>query len=244
MDAEGTRSTLASLVARRVLDAELAALAWLLIEDGVPVVVVGSAPLEERVAVASALVSVDARQAALVLDADADPPTVARLSALLQGGARVGLVLAAADLEAALEHLHGPPAALPYDAIRRLGVVLVLDRADGGARVSVAHYLRPTERDAQGHVQRRAPAVLAAWEHAGGTWEHYAWGILPELADRVGRTQSDLEQRQLDRVGFLVTMARHGPMAPAEWRTAVSRYLATEATRTPAVRDRGSAPKA
>jgi hypothetical protein len=224
---------LADLVARRTLDAELAALAWLLVEGGVPLVVAGAAPLTERAEVASALVTADPRRPAVVIDADTEPPTVARLSALIQGGTSVALVLSAVDLETTLERLHDAPAGLPYDAIRRLGVVLVLDVAAPGPRVTIAHYLRPTERDGQGHVQRRAPAVLAAWDEAIGGWEHFAWGVAPELADRIDRSGADLEQRQLDRAGFLTAMARSGTTSVEEWRTVVTRYLATEASRTP-----------
>jgi hypothetical protein len=229
-----TPPTLASLVAERMLDAELAALTWLLVEGGAPVVVAGAESLAHRTELAVALVSVDPRRPAVVIDADAEPPKIARLSALLQGGTAVGLVSEATDLEAVLDRFHAAPVELPYDAIRRLGVVLILDRTPDGPRVDVAHYLRPTERDGQGHVQRRSPAVLAAWDSMSATWEHYAWGITPELADRVDRSQADLEQRQLDRAGFLTTMARSDPMDANEWRTVVTRYLATEATRTPA----------
>lgn len=229
-----TPPNLASQVAEHVLDADLAALAWLLVEGGVPVVVVGSASLPERAALASALLSADPRRPAVVIDADAEPPTIARLAALLQGGSGVALVSGASDLEAVLEQLHAAPAELPFDAVRRLGLVLVLERAAQGPRVAVAHYLRPTERDGQGHVQRRAPAVLAAWDEAAGAWEHFAWGITPELADRVDRSQADLEQRQLDRAGFLSAMARSEPLGREAWESVVSRYLATEATRTPA----------
>jgi hypothetical protein len=229
-----TQPTLASLVRERVLDAELGALLWLLVEGGVPVVVAGSANQSQRTGLATALVSVDARRAAVVLDVETQPPTLVRLAALLQGGTAVGLVAGADDLEGVLERLHAPPAELPYDAIRRLGVVVLLARTPDGPRVDVAHYLRPTERDREGHVQRRSPAVLTAWDGLSATWEHYAWGITPELAERVDRSQADLEQRQLDRTGFLTAIGRSDPMTAQEWQAVVVRYLATEATRTPA----------
>jgi len=228
------KPNLATWIAERALDADLAALVWLLVEGGVPVVVAGSASQADRAALASALLSVDPRRPAVILDADADPPTIAGLAALLQGGSGVALVSAAADLAAVLEHLHAAPAELPYDAIRRLGVVVVLDRSPDGPRVTAAHYLRPTERDGQGHVQRRAPAVLVAWDEATKAWEHYAWAMTPELADRVDRSHADLEQRQLDRAGFLAAMVRSGPLSQDDWAAVVGRYLATEATRTPA----------
>jgi hypothetical protein len=204
------------------------------VEGGSPVVVVGSASQAERAELASAVLSADPRRPAVIFDADTEPPTIAGLAALLQGGSGVALVSGAADLEAVLERLHAPPAELPYDAIRRLGVVIVVDAGPRGPRVVAAHYLRPAERDGQGHVQRRAPAVLAAWDTVTQTWEHYAWAITPELADRVDRSQADLEQRQLDRAGFLSMMARSEALTPEAWATVVRRYLATEATRTPA----------
>jgi hypothetical protein len=116
--------------------------------------------------------------------------------------------------------------------------VLVYDRTPDGPRVNIAHYLRPTERDAEGHVQRRAPAVLTAWDGLSATWEHFAWGITPELADRVDRTQADFEQRQLDRRGFLHAISRGDPLSEEQWRVVVLRYLTTEATRTPATGQR------
>jgi hypothetical protein len=148
----------------------------------------------------------------------------------------VGLVLAAPDLQGVFDRLRADPASLPDDAIRRLGLVLVVDETVRGTRVRAAHYMRPTERDGQGHLQRRPPAVLATWDEATDGFEHYAWGIMPELADRVDRSQADLEQRQLDRAGFLATMARSGPVTADDWPMMVRRYLATEATRTPSPR--------
>lgn len=229
-----TLSNLATQIAESVLDVDLAALVWLLVEGGTPIVVVGPASLAERAALAAALLSTDPERAVVILDVDAEPPTMAGLAALLQGGSGVALVSDAADLEAVLERLHAPPVDLPYDAIRRLGVVIVLGAGPDGPRVVAAHYLRPTERDGQGHVQRRAPAVLAAWDEATASWEHYAWAITPELADRVDRSQADLEQRQLDRAGFLASMARSEALSSEAWAAVVRRYLATEATRTPA----------
>jgi hypothetical protein len=231
-------ATAATFVSERAIDAELTALVWLLVEGGVPVVVIGEATAADRTAFASSLVGVDPRRAAVVIDADAEPPTIPRLAAYLQGGTAIALVSDAPDLELALARFHAPPVELPYDAIRRLGVVLVLEESPNGPRISVAHYLRPTERDGQGHVQRRAPAVLAAWDDASASWEHFAWGITPELADRVDRSQADFEQRQLDRAGFLTAMARSDPMTMEQWRAVVTRYLATEATRTPATAPR------
>jgi hypothetical protein len=227
-------ANLAALVAERVMDPELAALLWLLVEGEVPLVVTGSAPSAERSAVAGAELSVDRARPFVLLDADAEPPTLTRLSALLRGGLAVGLVLSAPDLQGLFDRLRAAPASLPDDAIRRLGLILVVDDTVRGTRVVSAHYLRPTERDGQGHLQRRPPAVLATWDESSDSFEHYAWAITPELADRVDRSQADFEQRQLDRAGFLAKMARQGPITAEDWAVVVRRYLATEATRTPA----------
>ena len=50
------------------------------------------------------------------------------------------------------------------DDARDLGIVLVV--VDG--RLQVAHYVRPVERDAAGHLQHRPPAVLSARDSASG----------------------------------------------------------------------------
>ena len=50
--------------------------------------------------------------------------------------------------------LEADPSHLPDDAVRRLGTVLVLSSRPPGPRVVAAHYLRPTERDGGGHLQR------------------------------------------------------------------------------------------
>jgi hypothetical protein len=69
-----------------------------------------------------------------------------------------------------------------------------------------AHYLRPVERDGHGHLQRRPPAVLATWDAKHADFEHFAWGVTPELASRVGRTQADFERRQAGRARFLASI--------------------------------------
>jgi hypothetical protein len=114
--------------------------------------------------------------------------------------------------------------------VRRLGVVIVAEQAGAGLRCAVVHYLRPTERDAQGHVQRRPPAVLAAWDEHADAYEDYAWGITPELADRVDRSQADFEERHHDRSRFLATVAEAGE----GYAERVAGYLATEPPRIPA----------
>ena len=60
-------------------------------------------------------------------------------------------------------------------------------------RVVAAHYLRPVARDMHGHVQKLGPAVLATWDGRAGRFEHFGWGVTPELAMRTGRHAGDFE---------------------------------------------------
>jgi hypothetical protein len=223
-----------TLIAERALDPDQAALAWLLVEGGVPVVVIGPAPSEQRNAIARAIVSIDPRRPWVVLDADAEPPTLTRLGALLQGGTCLGIVLAAADLQDTMDRLSRPPSGLPEDAVRRLGMVMVADGAGDGGRCAIIHYLRPTERDGQGHIQRRPPAVLSAWDEATGIFEDYAWAVTPELADRVDRAQADFEDRWRDRARFLAEAVVAHDRPAHEQAGMIGRYLASEPPRTPA----------
>jgi len=224
--------SLPRLVAAGVLDAQLAALAWLLLEDGVPVNV-GGPGCDGRDALLDALV------AALPADRRPDPAAPAaerrlvRLAGTLAISTPPGLLraalsattgrsgLAAAieakDLAEVLAVLHGQ--GLADDEISFLGAVLVLgaDGEVGGgtrgspARVVAAHYLRPVARDAAGHVQRLGPAVLATWDPGRSEYDHFAWGIYPELAARTGRRAGDLEREHLDRAERLGSEAAPGP---------------------------------
>lgn len=231
-----------ALLRTGVLGPGLAGLAWLLVEGGVPVVVIGSAGSAERSAMAGALVSIDPARAFVVLDADVEAPTLARLSALLRGGAGVGITLAAADLPAAMERLRGEAGGLPDDAIRRLGTVFALDGTSRGPRCSIVHYLRPTERDGQGHVQRRPPAILAAWDETAGSYEDYAWAVTPELADRVDRSQADFEERLRDRAAMLAATSRITHISAGEWQQRVRHHLDAEPPRVPAPQHPSAAP--
>ncbi len=222
-----------ALLRTGVLEPGLAALAWLLVEGGVPVIVIGSTGTRERSDLAGALLSIDPERAWVVLDGDVEPPTLDRLAALLRGGAGVGITLAAADLPAALDGLRGDAGNLPDDAVRRLGLVLTLHETPLGPRCSIVHYLRPTERDGQGHVQRRPPAILAAWDGVSASYEDYAWAVTPELADRVDRTQADFEERLGDRAALLAGTARAAHVSAGEWRERVRRHLANEPPRVP-----------
>jgi hypothetical protein len=157
-------SALRALVADGTLDAELAALLWLLAEQGVPLAV-ASRSAGAGAALAAALPGVTGTLLADSLD------EVVRLA----GARRAG--------------------ELP-DELRELGVLAVVREIDGRPRVVAAHYVRPLERDAGGHVQRRGPAVLATWDERSATWQHFAWGVAAELAERSGLALPDFERRR------------------------------------------------
>lgn len=214
------------------MDAELAALLWLLVEDGVPLIVTGEADTAIRAQVAGAVLDVAPDRPWVVIDAGRERPDADTLGATLRGGVTPAIILQAPSLRAAMDLLSAPPDGLPDDAVRRLGAVLVVD-ASAGARVRVvaAHYLRPIERDGQGHIQRRPPAVLATWDPATDLFEHFAWGITPELADRVDRSQADLEQRQAARAVSLARLAATPDRDPGRVRATLAALLASEPPR-------------
>ncbi len=91
------------------------------------------------------------------------------------------------------------------DELSYLGVVVILD---GSGQVVAAHHVRPLALDAQGHVQRLGPAVLAARDARTGQLEHFAWGVMPELAARTSTKAGDLEaeiERRRDALGHAVS---------------------------------------
>ena len=220
--------SLPDLVVDAVLDAELAALVWLLLEDGVPVLVAGpggrgadvlvealvaALPAERQPAAAAAQGGL--RLVRVAGSLGASTPAGPFRSALSRTSGRSGLVAAldAQDLADVLAVLRTQ--GLSDDEISFLGVVLVLADRDGadtnraagalGYRVVAAHYLRPVARDAGGHVQRLGPAVLAAWDDRRSGYDHFAWGIYPELAARTGRRAGDLERAHRDRIALVRT---------------------------------------
>jgi hypothetical protein len=265
---------LAGLVHAGLLDAELAALLWLLVEARVPIMVAGDAaaretirdvltPLLPATAPRRRLAGPDERfrwmpeaaalgwrsdpagagapgghagdgpvaramdaeatspgQAAAetgtVLIADLDPdselPTWGERARVVVRSLSIGYGLLATGTGARLEEVLGrlamPPVAALDDELARLGVVLIAGMdAAGRGRVVAAHYLRPVARDVQGHVQRLPPAVLATWAPASGRFEHFAWGILDELAGRAGLTPIELEREQARRMELLARLA-------------------------------------
>jgi hypothetical protein len=102
----------------------------------------------------------------------------------------------ASSLDDLLSRLSMPPVSAIDDELARLGVVLVLG---DGPRVAIAHYLRPVARDPGGHVQRLPPASLAAWNAKTGRFDHFAWGVISELAGRTGWRPLAFEREQARR---------------------------------------------
>jgi hypothetical protein len=123
-----------------------------------------------------------------------------------------GLVatIQAASLEDLFVALRRAPARLTDDELSHIGIVLVQDRLGPAEalRIVAAHYVRPIARDEHGHVQRLGPAVLATWDPGHDRFEHFGWGITPELARRAGMRAGDLELAIDERRAALLASAR------------------------------------
>lgn len=187
--------SLVALIAQGVLDAELAALVWLLVDGRIPLVV--AAPEGRAAAGGQLLAGVLASvHADAQVDALLAPLTPAGASSLVRGR-RAGGVLEAGSLGEVRGRLASGPLPLTADQLSFLGCVLVLGESAGERRgrlrVVAAHYVRPLARDAHGHSQLLDPAVLATWDERLEKYEHFAWGVLPEIAARLGRRAGDLE---------------------------------------------------
>jgi hypothetical protein len=131
----------------------------------------------------------------------------------------------AAGLDELLAMLRRRPIGLSDDELSNLGIVLVVDprRPHGPSgpaaaqppwvppKVAAAHYLRPLARDAHGHPQRLPPAVLATWDPKIARFEHFAWGIAAELAQRLGRRTGDFELERERRSAVLTGLAVADP---------------------------------
>jgi hypothetical protein len=146
--------------------------------------------------------------------------------------ASIGYGLAATihadSLDDVFDELRRPPILLGDDELSRLGVVLILRPVgDGRRRIVAAHYVRPTARDEHGHVQRLGPAVLATWDPDRDSFEHFGWGITPELALRVGRRPGDFELEVDQRRDYLSGLAEAGITDIDAVRAAIDGYRAT-----------------
>ena len=149
--------------------------------------------------------------------------------------ASVGYGLAATihaeRLEDVLDVLRRPPVRADDDELSRLGVVIILRRLGGGRRrVTAAHYIRPTARDEHGHVQRLGPAVLTTWDPDHDRFEHFGWGVTPELARRVGRKAGDFELEIERRREALDGLVRAGVVEVEAVRDALRAYRPLSST--------------
>ncbi len=218
--------SLVELIARGILDAELAALVWLLVEGRVPVVV--AAPAGRAAPGTQLLLGLIG---SIQPDIDAPslgaPLTAAGASSLVRGR-RAGGVIEAGSLGEVRQRLGSGPLPLTDDQLTFLGCVLVLGEAAAGARgrlrVTAAHYVRPLARDAHGHSQRLDPAVLATWDERLERYEHFAWGVLPEIAARLGRRAGDLEADLHHRRDDLAGLAKAGVTALDEVQKLIAGY--------------------
>jgi hypothetical protein len=130
-----------------------------------------------------------------------------------------------ADLAAAIRDVaadpsivtHGPGVSIeevlrqPVPLRPPSGAVVVLD---GTGRVAAAHLLRPPLRDGAGHVRPQGPAVLAARLVSEDRLEHFAWGVMPELAAGLDRKAGDLEAELDERAAWLRGAAESAPGDP------------------------------
>lgn len=132
------------------------------------------------------------------------------------------------SLEEVFDELRRPPVSLGDDELSRLGLVLVVRPVgDGLRRVVAAHYVRPVARDEHGHVQRLGPAVLATWDPNRDRFEHFGWGIIPELARRIERRPGDFEIEVDRRRDYLAGLAEAGITDVDAVRAAIEGFRAT-----------------
>jgi hypothetical protein len=225
----GDPPSLVGLIAQGVLDAELASLVWVLVEGRIPLVI--AAPAGRSAAAAQLLVGVlSSVHAGESIDGLVAPMTAAGANSLTRGR-RAGGVVEASSLADVRAVFRGGPLPLTDDQLTFLGCVLVLEEASAGGggrrgrlRVTAAHYVRPLARDAHGHSQRLDPAVLATWDERLGRYEHFAWGVLPEIAARLGRRAGDLEADLHHRRDDLAGLAKAGVTSLEEVRRLIAGY--------------------
>ena len=179
------------LISSGALDAELAALLWVLVEAGVPLV-----------AAARETTHGEALRSAIGL--------LAAERGAVDDGAIAGGTVRAASLEDVLRLTGGAGEAPDVgDEARDLGVVCVIRDATpagqprAGFVVSTAHYVRPVERDAAGHLQRRPPAILTAWDERARRFDHFFWAITDELATRSAMGPDDFDDTHRRRTALL-----------------------------------------
>jgi hypothetical protein len=138
------------------------------------------------------------------------------------------------SLDEVFDALRRTPVRLVDDELSHLGVVLVLRQLDDGRRrIVAAHYVRPVARDLHGHLQRLGPAVLATWDPETDAFEHFGWGVTPELARRVGRRAGDFEIEVDRRREHLDRLVATNVTKPQPARAAIRAYRPAPAVDAP-----------
>jgi len=274
------RRSIVELMSTGVLDADLAALAWILVEARMPLIVgglrqgAGKTTLLEalldflpatarRIELAGAaedftwLPEADALGWTRTAPATSEAVPVSPASSFLVAreisdhlpiytwgraartlvraasiGYGIGATLHADRLEEVHDVLRDRPVGLTEDELSYLGLILII-RADRGPdghvrrRVMAAHYARPVGRDEHGHTQRLPPAILAHRDPATDRLDHFEWGVMPELAIRLGRKAGDLERDQQERSAILSRLATSGALDLATLRAAIATHRST-----------------
>jgi hypothetical protein len=150
----------------------------------------------------------------------------------LSRGFGLASTMHADTLEDVFALLRGPTIGLTDDEVSRLGVVLILglvgQARDGQwiRRIIAAHLVRPVMRDQGGHVQRPGPAVLATWHRSEDRFDHFAWGVVSELAERVGLTPQVFADEQGGRRAHLDDLIARGVTGVDDVRRSIRAYQA------------------
>ena len=142
---------------------------------------------------------------------------------------RLGVVLVLGEPDAATPGRSGTAgAAATAGAGRATDVAAAADASTASSvppRVVAAHYLRPPAVGPLGRVERRSPAVLATFDGDRGAWDHFGWGIVPELAERVGLRPADLEAAVAVRRETIEALLAHGLRGADPFRAAANLAL-------------------
>jgi hypothetical protein len=279
---QAPRRSIVELIADGVLDAELAALAWLLIEARLPIVVAalargaGKSTLLEalldflpagvrRIDLAGRaedfawlpeaaalgwppagpttsssppispsnayLVAAELSEHLPIYTSGAAARTLVRAASIGYG---IGATIHADRLEEVHDELRSVSIGASDDELSYLGLILILRAwrdpdSTIRRRVVAAHYARPVGRDEHGHVQRLPPAVIAARDDDSDALEHFAWGVMPELAIRVGRKAGDLEIDRAERARLLQALVDAGATEVDAVRRAILLHRAAAA---------------
>jgi len=208
----GLPASITGWIRAGTLDPELAALISVMVEHGLPLVV--AAPGLTRM---GDWIGSDVREALglTLLTSGLPPQPRTRTPA--------PVCVEAGSLEAVLARMPLLSLDLADDAGARVAIVVILapDAVAGAWRIGAAHLLRPPLRDGHGHLQRQGPAVLATWDSDQQRFEHFAWGVMAELAALIDERAGDLEATLGGRTDLLAGLVAHGVDDPGAVRLAI-----------------------